>query len=341
MYDVIVIGAGPSGCTAAKVLADMGFRVILLEKCRLPRYKSCSGVLIKKTLELVKQYYGEKVPAITACSPAKNMGMVFTDDNGKEYSFPQEGLNVWRSSFDFWLAQNAEESGARLKDGCFAAKITQSLDAVSVTLGDGEEITGKYAVVCEGAAGTLKRSLTGRNTEYITTFQTFNKGSIDLDHHWFYAYLQPELSQYDAWFNVKDGHLVLGVSVADTDKISDYYHSFLSYMETNHKLKIVETVKEEKWLMPLIKPDYELNCGIGRIFFAGEQAGFLNPMGEGISSAVESGAFAAEGIAEGFDAPKKALEIYTEKIQPLLTYMKRQWRFTGSIAGSFGKFLSE
>ena len=55
MYDVIVIGAGPAGCTAAKILAENGFRVLLAEKFKLPRYKSCSGQLIQKTLNLVKQ----------------------------------------------------------------------------------------------------------------------------------------------------------------------------------------------------------------------------------------------------------------------------------------------
>ena len=50
MYDVIVIGAGPTGCTAAKTLSEKGYKVLLVEKFELPRYKSCSGVLIKKTM---------------------------------------------------------------------------------------------------------------------------------------------------------------------------------------------------------------------------------------------------------------------------------------------------
>lgn len=340
IYDAIVIGAGPAGCTAAKILADKGLKVILLERGSLPRYKSCSGVLIKKSLDLVEKYYNEKVPANTTCSPAQNMGMIFTNDTGKEYAFPQEGLNIWRSSFDHWLAQKAEESGTELRDNCPAAKIAQIFDTVSATVKkSGEEISGKYAVICEGAAGTLKASLTGKKPKYVHTFQTFNKGSIDLDYHYFYAYLQPQLSQYDAWFNVKDGHLILGVSVTDTEKITPYYHSFLSYMEEKHKLKITETVKEEKWLMPLIEPDFNVICGMGRIFFAGESAGLLNPMGEGISSAIESGAFAAESIGECFDLPENALELYKERLELLISYMKRQWQFTGSVAGTFSQFM--
>ena len=58
MYDVIVVGAGPAGSTAAKVLAEKGLRVLLVERHKLPRYKSCSGVLIQKSMDLVRRYYG-------------------------------------------------------------------------------------------------------------------------------------------------------------------------------------------------------------------------------------------------------------------------------------------
>ena len=54
MFDVIVIGAGPAGSTASKVLTEKGFHVLLAERLKMPRYKSCSGQLIKKSLDLVQ-----------------------------------------------------------------------------------------------------------------------------------------------------------------------------------------------------------------------------------------------------------------------------------------------
>ena len=53
----------------------------------------------------------------------------------------------------------------------------------------------------------------GHDPKLIHTYQTFNLGSIDLDYQFFHAYLQPELSEHDAWFNVKDNQMVHGVSV--------------------------------------------------------------------------------------------------------------------------------
>lgn len=341
MYDVIVIGAGPAGCTAAKALAEKGFRVLLAEKCRMPRYKSCSGQLIQKSIDLVQRYFDREVPRSAMCTPTENRGMIFTSDRGKEYRFQQEGLNIWRSSFDHWLAERAEEAGAEVRDGAAAISCTQDSKTATVTLRSGKVYTetARYLIDCEGVVGTLKRKLllTDGTPPYIMTFQTYNRGRIDLDHHYFHAYLQPELSQYDAWFNVKDEMLVLGVSVPvkDRGKIAPYYQRFIDYMEKNHCLKIGQQLKTDQWLMPHILPGCPIDYGIGRVLFAGEVAGFLNPMGEGISAGLESGYCAAQAVMEHFDSMETVLPGYRERTAPLHDYMKRQWRFVAGIADTF------
>ena len=215
MYDVIVIGAGPSGSTASKLLADSGYSVLLLERTKLPRYKSCSGCLIKKTMDLVREYYHTEVPLEVTCQPAENKGMVFVDDKGKSYNFHQPGLNVWRSSFDHWLARKAVESGVTLWDCSPAISCEQDEYKVTLKIGGDHQCveSAKYVVDCEGITGSIKRKLVDQSSECIFTYQTYNEGIIDLDFHYFYAYLQPEYSEYDAWFNVKDNMLVLGVAV--------------------------------------------------------------------------------------------------------------------------------
>lgn len=341
MHDVIIVGAGPAGCTAAKILAEKGLRVLLVERYKLPRYKSCSGVLIQKTIDLVQKYFGQDIPLSATCTPTENRGMVFTTDMGRELRFEQGGLNIWRSSFDNWLAEQAAASGAEVRDGTSAISCDERDGSISVALCSDSSYTeqARYLLDCEGVTSVLKRKLLGNSKDFITTFQTFNKGTIQLDPHYFYAYLQPELSEYDAWFNVKDEMLVLGVSVRDTGRIEHFYRRFIAYMEEHHGLQIEQQVKAERWLMPHILPGCDITYGQGRVLFAGEAAGFLNPMGEGISAGMESGYCAAQAIAKHFDYPDMARADYRQAAKPLKSYMERQWDFVGRMAGTFAEMV--
>ena len=129
--------------------------------------------------------------------------------------------------------------------------------------------------------------------------------------------------------------LVLGVSVKDMDKIRYYYGRFIAYMEEKHYLRIDRQTKEEKWLMPHIRPGCRVDYGVGRILFAGEVAGFLNPMGEGISAGMESGYCAASAVMKHFDNPETVREAYRQSTENLKSYMQRQWNFVGGMAGTF------
>ncbi len=53
MFDVAVVGSGPAGATTALILARRGLKVVLLDKERLPRYKTCGGGLVERGLELL------------------------------------------------------------------------------------------------------------------------------------------------------------------------------------------------------------------------------------------------------------------------------------------------
>ena len=337
MFDVIIAGAGPAGSTAARTLATQGYKVLLAERCKMPRYKSCSGQLIKKTLDLVERYFCVSVPAEVTCSPAENRGMILTDGSGRSYRFEQSGLNVWRSSFDKWLADQAADSGAVVRDETAVISCEEADGLVSVALkGENTYVEqARYLIDCEGVTGSLRKKLLGEDVPRVTTYQTFNEGSIDLDYHFFHAYLQPELSEYDAWFNVKDDKLVLGVCVVDNTKIEHYYQRFLAYMKERHGLRIDHQLKVDKWQMPRILPGCAVEHGKGRVLFAGEIAGFLNPMGEGVSAAMESGHNAARALAEHFDATDLALAEYSKSTAELQAYMVRQWSFISGLSDRF------
>ena len=341
MYDVIIIGAGPTGSSAAKKLADEGRNVLIVERFKLPRNKSCSGLLIKKSIDLAREYFREDIPQSVMCLPNDNRGMIFTNDEGKEYKFEQPGLNIWRSSFDHWLAERAVMAGAELRDETAALSFEEDDGGVTVRLKGktGYSEKSKIVIACDGAASMARHKLTRAPKDYITTYQTFNYGSIELDPHYFYAYLQPGLSEYDAWFNIKDDYLIFGVAVKDTSRIEHYYSEFISHMKSRHKARIDKQEKSEKWIMPRIVPGCPIEYGKGKVLFAGEAAGFLNPMGEGISSGLECGHAIAETIARldfgnNFDMQSVYLE-YKNNTRALRHYMERQWNFLASISGKF------
>lgn len=75
--------------------------------------------------------------------------------------------------------------------------------------------------------------------------------------------------------------------------------------------------RREKWLMPRIPPGCPIYYGQGRVLCAGEAAGFLNPMGEGVSAALESGHHAAGALMEHWNEPERALARYRERTDAL------------------------
>ena len=147
--------------------------------------------------------------------------------------------------------------------------------------------------------------------------------------------MQPELAEYDAGFNVKDNQLVLGVTVKNPQNVRRYYDAFIQYMQEKHNLKIDKQRKEDRWLLPHIQPGCAIDYGIGRVFFAGEIAGWLNPMGEGISCGMESAYHLSQAMMEHYDNPQMILNGYREKTEDLHGYMTRQWSLTASLADTF------
>ena len=326
MYDVIVIGAGPAGCMAAKKTAEAGLNVLLVEKKSLPREKSCSGILIQKSIKIVEKEFG-KIPGRIFSHPILNQGIIITNEEGQAYSYPSEGYNIWRNTFDEWLALNAENAGAELRTSTRAMHCEEKEDHVRVHLEDYIE-KARWVIACDGAGSRIKRNILDVDGDYIITYQTFCRGMIYLDSAFFHAFLDTSLSQYDAWFNVKDDYLIIGVGVKDASKMKEYHSCFVSYLESNFNLKIGSVEMEETGLMPHIRSGFNMDLGKGRVLFAGEAANLLNPIGEGISIALASGYFAGEAVIGGGDV----LRCYSDGLQDEIDYMLRQWRFLGSIS---------
>src|SRR5712692_2705419 len=108
MYDVIVVGLGPAGSSAATELARAGLSVLGLEWKVMPRYKVCGGALSARTDKILGPGYH--------CIVEETIHRVrfqFTGTEVFEISSPEPiAYMVMRDRFDAYLVQKARDNGA-------------------------------------------------------------------------------------------------------------------------------------------------------------------------------------------------------------------------------------
>jgi len=127
--DVVVIGGGPAGSTAASLLAEQGHRVVLLEKARHPRFHIGESLLPANLPILERLGVAERVRGIGM----EKWGAEFVSpDDGRrqEFQFARAwdkslplAYQVRRSEFDEILIRRAAEQGAQVIEGCRAREV--------------------------------------------------------------------------------------------------------------------------------------------------------------------------------------------------------------------------
>ncbi len=109
-YDLIVVGAGPAGSTAARVAAEGGLRVGIFEGAAFPREKLCGGFVSARALAAIG------VPIPDRVIERRIHGVEFRSGGigRRSRSASPLGITVRRAAFDAFLLERAREAGAEV-----------------------------------------------------------------------------------------------------------------------------------------------------------------------------------------------------------------------------------
>ena len=307
-YDVIVAGLGPGGSSAAYELARRGFRVLALEKYRLPRYKPCGGCLSAKILSILDTDLSEVIEETIT-----RVIVSFRGQSDIVVESPEPvAYMVMRDRFDFFLARRAAESGAVIRDGEPVVRIIREKEGYRVQTGKGEYWC-RYYIGADGVNGISARELGfGPRKQLAVALE----GEAKIVHHSLDALQHTvrldigDVPQGYGWLFPKKDHWSLGVGTISSPKThpKELYRTFVAHQGLESG---IEEEQRRGYRIPLFS-SRKSRIASGHALLVGDAAALVDPfLGEGIYYAIRSGQIAAEVIEQ---ANGRRIDLYQKRI---------------------------
>jgi len=292
MYDVLIIGGGPSGASAGRRAGKFGLNTLLLEKKEFPRYKPCGGGLSEHAIS----YLDFELPRNVIEWEVTGAKVIYKDQSVKAHEKHRLSVLVSRDIFDNLLLEKAKETGIEVHAGEKALCCREMPDCVEVET-EKTIYQSKFAIIAEGAQGLVKTCVRPTDTreEYgicVVAEVPAKEKEIEerlgktVELHFGiaeggYGWIFPHKTYY---------------SVGISGFVNDFprpKESMLNFLRKNgfsgeyklHGCKIPWGGLKRKIMG-------------SRVLLVGDAAGFVDAfLGEGLAYAIGSGQFAAEVIA--------------------------------------------
>jgi len=331
--DIVIVGAGPAGSSAAFFLSRLGLDVLLLEKNRMPRSKPCGdgigprAVLMLEEMGLSKWLNENHFFRIERMRLISQSGQtIISDTSGYDFPTPY-GYVIRRDVFDKSLVDRAVEVGATFREGFKVKSFLFDRGRGFGVVGEADKeevhISANLMILADGSTGSLSRRLVDIKKEnQAIAYRGYADFNEELDNS-VNIYFSDALPKGYGWIfplSNKSANVGIGSLGMKKDKI-DLKGAFKDFIDTT---KIPIDLKKGKFSDEHQGSVMRMSFGnvplhLPGIAIVGDAAGLVSPInGEGISHAMESSALLSrllEGNTDSYTSIDKALGQYSRQMR--------------------------
>ena len=318
-YDVVIIGAGPAGCSAGIMLAKKGMKILLLDKSEFPRKKPCGGLLTEKTYSIITKTLG--LNGLDEVIIQKSNGFEIYDGNRFINSAKANNYTYYvsRKSFDNFLLEGAKQAGCVVLTGA----VVSNIKFESVLIG-AESYQFKYLIGADGLNSMVRRHYRipmPKNNMAVGLQVDVPLNRMPLNLKWDLPKIYFGYVKYGwGWAFPKGDYVSLGLAglFSKGASLKTAFNLFLA------DLSCQDASKESQISGAQIPyGSYLSSPGKDNALLLGDAAGFVDPItGEGIYNAILSGVIAADILSNS--AYTNKLKAYKTKCREMIINPLRQ-----------------
>ena len=289
--DIIVLGLGPAGASAAAAAARLGARVVALERKREAGRPVQCAELVPALLEVDARSVRQKIDGM----------LTYVEDDAPDVNAHFPGRMLDRAAFDASLVDAARAAGAEIR---FSSMVTRVSAKGEVALGNGSVLHAPLVIGADGPRSRAGKAIGSVNRELVETRQI----TVPLlaPHAATDIFLSADIPGGYGWLFPKGDVANLGAGVAPQYRarlktIVARLHEQLSKRKSGTYTVSSEILAATGGAIPvggMLRPWRRL--GETLVLLAGDAAGLANPVsGAGIAPAVHSGRLAGEAAVRG------------------------------------------
>ena len=294
-YDVIIVGAGPSGFASAKILKDNNINFCVIDKSKFPREKLCGGGLTNKSLRTLKRL-NTSIDNIKT-NECTNIDLIAKNIN-KNMILDNKIIMIDRKEFDYNNIKTVTNNNF------FEEEKIVSIDN-NILATDKDTYEFKYIIFSDGVNGFSRKFIDNRQFGFCVEFNS-NK-LTDKTIFDFCA-----VKDGYGWIFPKEDYTNIGLGNFNKDR--DNYKELLNNFAKKYNFEIDE--KDIKgYPIPIYSKKIYKNSVIdNKYILVGDAASLVDPVsGEGIYYALLSGIYAAESIIKVMNDSSDLKTTYLEK----------------------------